>query len=296
MAGARRAPTAVAVVGPDGVVSGWSEGGRLLLGWAAEDVVGRPLADLLPGGVDPSGCVALRHRDGSTVDVVVDVQPLAGDGGQVLTVQRWERRPVIADLAFEQSPFALGVYDTDLRFLWVNASACRVMAHTEEQVRGLKYLDKFPGLGDKAYTDALAEVGRTGEPTRLITVFQPLGSDYANAWATSIWPVRDAEGRVRAVANWGFDMSAEYWARQRLLILNEAGRGIGRTLDVIGTAQELATTPVPGFVDVVGVDLFEEVLRGEEPPPGFSAGAAVALVRAARTGDPAPPEPVVHAP
>ena len=39
--------------------------------------------------------------------------------------------------------------------------------------------------------------------------------------------------------------------RQRLLMLNEASRGIGRTLDVIGTAQELARTPVPGFVDLV---------------------------------------------
>ena len=61
-------------------------------------------------------------------------------------------------------------------------------------------------------------------------------------------------------------MSAEYWARQRLLLLNKASGGIGRTLDVIGTAQELATTPVPGFVDLVSVDLFDEVLRGEEPP------------------------------
>ena len=296
MAGARNAPTAVAVVGPDGVVSGWSEGGRLLLGWDADDVVGRPLADLLPGGVTPSGCAALRHRDGSTVDVVVDVQPLSGAEGQVLTVQRWERRPNIADLAFEQCPFALGVYDTEMRFLWVNASACRVITHTEEQVRGLKYLDKFPDLGDKEYTDKLAEVARTGEPARLITLYRALGSDSANAWATSIWPVRDAEGRVRAVANWGFDMSAEYWARQRLLMLNEAGRGIGRTLDVIGTARELATTPVPGFVDAVDVDLFEEVLRGEEPPAEFTAGEAVALVRAARTGEPVPPEPVVHAP
>ena len=92
-------------------------------------------------------------------------------------------------------------------------------------------------------------------------VCRPLGSSYANAWATSIWPVRDAEGRVRAVANWGFDMSAEYWARQRLLMLNEASGGIGRTLDVIGTAQELATTPVPAFTDLVTVDLFDEVLR-----------------------------------
>ncbi|MDQ0753245.1 PAS domain-containing protein/anti-sigma regulatory factor (Ser/Thr protein kinase) [Streptomyces africanus] len=331
MAGKQDARAAALVVGPDGVVSGWSESGRLLLGWTAKEAVGRPVTDLLaapppPGfpessgsGPDHTALIPLRHRDGSTVDALVSAHPLFGADGRALghavTVQRWERRPVIADLAFEQSPFALGVYDPELRFLWINASSGRVIAHSEEQVLGKKYRELFPEFDrelfperdDKPYTDQLSEVARTGKPARLITVFQPLGSNYANAWATSIWPVRDAEGRVRAVANWGFDMSAEYWARQRLLMLNEASRGIGRTLDVIGTAQELARTSVPGFVDFVTVDLFDEVLRGEEPPlspaSGSGSGEAIALSRAAthRAKDdtdraPGPPVPVSHAP
>ncbi|MFF4363158.1 SpoIIE family protein phosphatase [Streptomyces sp. NPDC001604] len=302
MAGNEDAPTAVAVVGPDGLVSGWSEGARLLLGWTAQETVGRPVADLLvdpppPGfpegygvGPAPTGSIPLRHRDGSTLDAVVAAHPLFGPDsrvlGHALTIQRWGRRPVIADRAFEQSPFALGVYDPQLRFLWINASSARVIAHTEEQVLGKKYRELFPEFDrtlfperdDKPYTDALAQVARTGEPMRLITVFQPLGSNYANAWATSIWPVRDAEGRVRAVANWGFDMSAEYWARQRLLLLNKASGGIGRTLDVIGTAQELADTSVPGFADLVTVDLFDEVLRGEEPPSVSASGPGETIV------------------
>ncbi|MFD5909825.1 SpoIIE family protein phosphatase [Streptomyces massasporeus] len=329
MAGKQDEPTAVAVVDPDGTVSGWSDGGRLLLGWTAEDIVGRPVTDLLvdpppPGfpegfgaGPDPTGFVPLHHRDGSTLDAVVTAHPLSGPDGRALghavTVQRWGRRPVIADRAFEQSPFALGVYDPELRFLWINASSGRVIAHSEEQVLGRKYREVlpefdrslFPERDDKPYTDALAEVARTGEPTRLITVFRPRGSDYANAWATSIWPVRDAQGRVRAIANWGFDMSAEYWARQRLLILNKASGGIGRTLDVIGTALELATTPVPGFTDLVTVDLFDEVLRGEEPPSvaGLVSGEPVVLSRAARHSAqddtdraPGPTTPVSHPP
>ncbi|MEV3973070.1 SpoIIE family protein phosphatase [Streptomyces sp. NPDC050698] len=313
------APTAAVTVGMDGRMSGWSEAGRLLLGWSAQETVGRPVSDLFvtppPGfpdgnGTGPgfTGLASLRHRDGSTVDAVVTAHCLRGaEGGalgHMVTVQRWERRPVIADRAFEQCPFALGVYDPELRFLWVNAAACAVMAHSEEQVLGEKYRELFPELDDMAYTNQLSEVARTGVPARLITVFRPLGSDYANAWATSMWPVRDAEGRVRAVANWGFDMSAEYWARQRLLILNEAGKGIGRTLDVTGTAQELARAPVPGFADTVTVDLFHEVLQGEEPPapPSVAPGEAVTLHRAAlysaREGTdqgPRAAEPVEHA-
>ncbi|MEV6329267.1 SpoIIE family protein phosphatase [Streptomyces sp. NPDC051909] len=320
MAAEQDAPTAAVVVDPDGTVSGWSEGGRRLLGWTAEETVGRPVTDLLVDrppdspenhgtGSGLTGLVPLRHRDGSTVDTVLTAHPLRGaDGrtlGHVVTAQPWGRRPVIADRAFEQCPFALGVYDPELRFLWVNASACRVMAHSEEQVLGERYRELFPELDDMAYTNRLSEVARTGEPARLITVFRPLGSNYANAWATSMWPVRDAEGRIRAVANWGFDMSAEYWARQRLLILNEASGGIGRTLDVIGTAQELARTPVPGFADLVSVDLFDEVLRGEEPPSAsaFTPGGTIALSRAAQHSAkedndraPGPTTPVSHAP
>ncbi|MDT0386105.1 ATP-binding SpoIIE family protein phosphatase [Streptomyces dubilierae] len=327
MADQRDAPTAVAVIDADGTVSGWSEGGRLLLGWTAEDTVGRPVTDLLVDspalglpeghGTGHAEIIALRHRDGSAVDTVVTTQPLAGpDGraiGHVVTFQRWEGRPLIADRAFEQCPFALGVYDPDLRFLWINASSGRVIAHSEEQVLGRQYREVlpefdrtlFPERDDKPYTDKLSEVARTGEPARLITVFRPRGSDYANAWATSIWPVRDSEGRIRAVANWGFDMSAEYWARQRLLMLNEASGGIGRTLDVIGTAEELARTSVPGFVDLVSVDLFDEVLRGEEPPSAsaFTPGETVRLSRAARYTskedagrDAGPTTPVTHAP
>ena len=321
--------TTALVVGPDGVVSGWSESGRLLLGWTAQDTVGRPLADLLaapppPGfpenhssGPDHAELIPLRHRDGSTVDALVSAHPLLGPGGRalghVVTVQRWERRPMIADLAFEQCPFALGVYDPELRFLWINASSGRVIAHSEEQVLDKKYREVlpefdrslFPERDDKPYTDQLADVASTGKAARLITVFRPRGSDYANAWATSIWPVRDAEGRVRAVANWGFDMSAEYWARQRLLILNEASAGIGRTLDVLGTARELATTSVPSFIDLVTVDLFDEVLRGEEPPSAseFTPGETIVLTRAARHSAkedtdraPGPTTPVSHTP
>jgi anti-sigma regulatory factor (Ser/Thr protein kinase) len=54
-------------------------------------------------------------------------------------------------------------------------------------------------------------------------------------------------------------------ARQRLALLFEAGSRIGTTLDVTRTAEELAEVAVPHLADGVTVDLFEPVLRGEEP-------------------------------
>ncbi|MEE1754677.1 SpoIIE family protein phosphatase [Streptomyces sp. SP18CS02] len=54
-------------------------------------------------------------------------------------------------------------------------------------------------------------------------------------------------------------------ARNRLNLLYDAGVGIGTTLDVVRTAEELAEVAVPRFADYVTVDLADPVLRGEEP-------------------------------
>ncbi|MET9463807.1 SpoIIE family protein phosphatase [Streptomyces sp. NPDC006544] len=56
-------------------------------------------------------------------------------------------------------------------------------------------------------------------------------------------------------------------ARRRLKLLYDAGVGVGTTLDVERTAQELADVAVPRFADFVTVDLAEPVLHGDEPTP-----------------------------
>ncbi|MFL4908879.1 SpoIIE family protein phosphatase [Streptomyces sp. MMS24-I2-30] len=67
-------------------------------------------------------------------------------------------------------------------------------------------------------------------------------------------------------------------ARERLDMLYDAGVGIGTSLDVTRTAEELAELAVPRFADFVTVDLYESVLSGEEPQP------ALALCRVAGNG------------
>ncbi|MFF8912360.1 SpoIIE family protein phosphatase [Streptomyces sp. NPDC015032] len=54
-------------------------------------------------------------------------------------------------------------------------------------------------------------------------------------------------------------------ARERLRLLYDAGLGIGTTLDVVATAEELTEIAVPRLADFVTVDLADPVLRGDEP-------------------------------
>ncbi|MCW7945090.1 histidine kinase [Streptomyces hygroscopicus] len=57
-------------------------------------------------------------------------------------------------------------------------------------------------------------------------------------------------------------------ARERLTLLYDASVGIGTSLDVTRTAEELAELAVPRFADFITVDLFDSVLKGEEPEAG----------------------------
>ncbi|MEU8692384.1 SpoIIE family protein phosphatase [Streptomyces sp. NPDC048665] len=68
-------------------------------------------------------------------------------------------------------------------------------------------------------------------------------------------------------------------ARERLKLLYDAGVGIGTTLDVGSTADELARVAVPRFADFVTVDLADAVLYGDEP-----AATATDLRRIAMCG------------
>ncbi|MFE2279809.1 SpoIIE family protein phosphatase [Streptomyces sp. NPDC059454] len=67
-------------------------------------------------------------------------------------------------------------------------------------------------------------------------------------------------------------------SRERLNMLYDAGVGIGTSLDVTRTAEELAELAVPRFADFATVDLFESVLAGGHPD------AAGVLRRAASAG------------
>jgi GAF domain-containing protein/anti-sigma regulatory factor (Ser/Thr protein kinase) len=121
-------------------------------------------------------------------------------------------------------------------------------------------------LSGRAVTDELLHVG-----SRLIAVNQRPTDPHSQAMGT-VTTIRDST-ELLALSG-----KAEV-AGQRLALLYQAGVGIGTTLDVERTAQELARVAVPGFADYVTVDLADPVLAGDEP-----AGGAVNLRRTAVHG------------
>ncbi|WP_236047935.1 SpoIIE family protein phosphatase [Streptacidiphilus fuscans] len=203
-----------------------------------------------------------------------------------------EPRRSLAERAFEQSPVPWMLCDATGRLLRINAKMSELggmsdSGLTDEDLRGrLPSELPLPHIDRSVLEESerlIREVAATGEPITLETYAPRPGESRTGAWAVSYTPVRDADGRLDAVAVSAVEFSEQFAARRRQALLDAAGARIGTSLDVSRTAQDLADVVVPGFADFVSVDLLDGVFRGEEPAAGPPAGD-VRLRRAAQAG------------
>ncbi|MEW2487007.1 SpoIIE family protein phosphatase [Streptomyces sp. NPDC048411] len=278
---------ALAVAAPDGTLTSWSTGAEQLLGYSAGEAVGRLAAALLasplPIGVrerlgrqeDWTGRVVLRHRDGSAVECRLRARPLpTGDGRASWLL---EGVPVEEEVdratdpllcwSFDQSPFALAIYDSEGRFLRVNEPMSKQLAASERDLRGLRITEHMPDPAFRTPEQSVDRVLQTGEPEHIEINVKVPGEPQAHAWTIQFTPLKDSLGLVHGVQLAALDFSEQYAARERLALLDEASRRIGSSMDVTRTAQELADVAVPALADYVLVDLLDPVLHGDEPPP-----------------------------
>ncbi|MEU5463830.1 SpoIIE family protein phosphatase [Streptomyces althioticus] len=284
--------SAALVADARGVVTGWSEGARRLTGFSADEAVGRPVRDLLaeePGSGEmaeepdsgeiphggpplPQGTVTVRHRDGHALTLRIEVSPLYGPGdetaGYVITAApAGARETSLGGLVFEQSSLPISVFDTDHRFVRLNAAACEAMGGSEETLLGRTFLDAAgPSEGTRSIDRNMREVVETGRSMRDETYSQVGAGPDEQTWDVEMWPLRDTTGRVVGAALAGLDSTEQHRARLRLALIDEATTSLGTTLDVVRTAEELVALLVPDFADFAAVDLLDWVLDAEAPP------------------------------
>jgi len=306
--------TATATVDSRGLVTGWNEGARRLLGHPPSEVVGRPAADLLAGapaaraaehfGSLPrwSGPVTLRHRDGrDVVATVLAHRREAGGGGTewvlVCPVARPSRPPrddSLVTWGMVQAPCAMALYDAGLRLWWANARMEAVVGLPQEVMRGLRIceivLDPQAGVTEQRMRTVL----ETGKAQDVQVPVHLSGQARARVWATSLAPVRDAGGRMRGVILAAHEVTEGHRARQRLALVNDASVRIGSTLDLARTAQELADVAVPQLADFVTVDLLPEIEDDDDLPTGAPPSPVMLRRVASRSVLPGCPEAVLE--
>jgi PAS domain S-box-containing protein len=178
--------TARVVVDERGIMTGWSEGARRLLGYRPDEIVGRP-AGLLDGDASPqmlrgiraaprwNGRVTLRHRNGGRVEAGV----IAHHRTQRDTAPDWllvspldgAARPEDDKLAawcFQQSPScAMWTFDTHLRHRGVNHYAELIGNLTGADHRGLRVTAIWVRPGMDRLEQSMLRALQTGEPRHL---------------------------------------------------------------------------------------------------------------------------------
>ncbi len=279
-----------------GVVISWTPAAERLLGYPAAEVLGRAAVELLavPGdaarvaavarwaGDGWSGSVAARHRDGSAIQLAVQVAPvITAAGGGTADAGRWSvvalkewRVPgggvnqLMLEPFLAHAPVGLAVLDTDLRYVWVNA----VLEHLIplERRLGRTVGEVLPRLEAEAFEERMTRVLATGTPVMDYEFRSPTYADptQERAYSASFFRLAGPHGGGVGIWYMVIDVTERWRAQEGLALLNDASARIGSTLDVTRTAQELADVAVPPLADFVAVDLLDSVLRGEEPVPG----------------------------
>ncbi|MFG2645039.1 SpoIIE family protein phosphatase [Streptomyces sp. NPDC048370] len=289
-----------------GTVVGRPYAAERLLGYPAAELGGRRVGSLLAGdeaGRLPeilatskrdggwSGVLLARHRDGRTVAVDVTVLPLPGEAGParwlVVAVgaapsRQWTMGPALLERMVTEMPIGLCFVDTELRCVWSNTALEHFGGGTVEQRRGKRLAEIQPGMNADIVESKMRQVLTTGQP---VVAYEHVGRtrshpDRDHAHAMSFVRLDDDNGRALGVCYAVVDITDRYRARLRLALMARASERIGRSLDVMGTAQDLADVAVPALADFVAVDLLDAVLRGAEPSPGPTAAAtSLRLVR-----------------
>ncbi|MDX5562620.1 SpoIIE family protein phosphatase [Streptomyces sp. ID05-04B] len=305
------ADTAPLLLDGRGVVTSWTGDAERLLGYPAAEAVGRDLAALLTradagrvadvlarcredGGW--AGLLSARRRDGRPMPVMARVTSAQEPGGparwlallnEMSDAPGWNMSRSVLEQMVGDSPIGIAIVNTDLRFVWSNAALARFGGGPPERRLGLRLADVQPGLDSVSIEAQMRRVLESGEP---VIGYELLGRVQAaphreTAHMLSFTRLEDERGGPMGVYYTVVDMTERHRARQRLALLDRAGRCIGRSLDITRTAQELADVAVPDFADVVTVDLLEPVLRGAEPVSARSTGGpddSVTLRRAGR--------------
>ncbi|MDT6982557.1 SpoIIE family protein phosphatase [Streptomyces lusitanus] len=294
------ADAAPLLLDPHGLVTGWTVHAERLLGHGAAEAVGRKLADLLETGdaermddvlarcrtgSDWSGLMTARHRDGRPVPVAVRVAPTTAPQGRpavlVLlselgdTAQGWDMSRDVLEQIVAGNPIGIAIVDTDLRYVWSNAALEQFGGGPARSRLGLRVAEVQPGLDSASAEQRMRHVLETGEQ---VVGYESVGRVRSaplreTAHMVSFTRLENDRGEPTGVYYTVVDVTDGHRARQRLALLDRAGEHIGRTLDVMTTAQELADVAVPGLADFVTVDLLETVLKGAEPVPQPLAGS-----------------------
>ncbi|WP_406263635.1 SpoIIE family protein phosphatase [Streptomyces sp. NBC_00191] len=232
---------AAVVLDAEGRIDLWSPQAEDLFGYSAEEALGQYAGNLLvheeqmevvlgvfaqviEEGSSWAGVFPVRHKDGSTRLVEFRNMRLQDDQGDnyalglaadQATLRQVERDLALSARLVSQSPIGLGVLDTDLRYVSVNAAEERMNGVPAAEHVGRHVHDVLPFL-DESFEATMREVLATGTPVSdQYTVGRtPADPENEHAWSISFHRLEAPNGKVLGVVTSSVDVTERHRAVQ----------------------------------------------------------------------------------
>ncbi|WP_369243845.1 SpoIIE family protein phosphatase [Streptomyces sp. R41] len=261
-----REGTAAAVIDADGSVVGWTQGAHRLLGYAAEEVLGRPFANLLvpAGAAGRSGSAQLRHRSGHQLEVRLRISRLSARDG----ARRWLA-------AIDAHPAPRRQHESE-RLSLLSEASTRIGTTLDVMHTGQELADYVvPRLADYATVD-LAESASLGE--------EPLARLGTNAGRIPVF-------RRAGVASIHEGIPESLWERGEPVFVPPSSpftqvltSGESYLEPALGTALDSWLQSDPQRAQVIGATSMHTVMM----VPIQARGTVLGIAVFARTDNPAP--------
>ncbi|MFF7632613.1 SpoIIE family protein phosphatase [Kitasatospora sp. NPDC008050] len=299
-------------IGPDGLISQWSERAADFFAVPAAEALGAdPVTTLVPrelwrrgrarlertlAGEEWVGTAPYRGADGREGLAEVYLMPAVGPNGEqaaqesspgalCLAVDLGRLRRIETELAaseavFGQTPSGFFLFDRQLRLQRVNRAFAEAVGLEPEALAGRGAHDLFTTSEAERLESALRQVLQTGDPVVDLRFSGAVPTRAGERrWAISLYRLTGPGERPMGVAGQVNDITSRHVAereaagvRRNLALVNEASAHIGSTLDLETTAKELLDVVVPQFCDLATVDLYSSLLSGESGPSLTGAG------------------------
>ncbi|MEW2041370.1 PAS domain-containing protein, partial [Streptomyces sp. NPDC005534] len=245
---------AAMVLDAEGRIVFWTPQAEDLIGYTAEEVLGKYaarliihpehlqsvsklFAEVLATGRSWAGAFPIRHKDGSTrlmefrnmrlLDDLGDVYAL-GIAADHTLLQRVETDLALCEQLINQSPIGLALMDPDLRYLMVNPALERIDGIPAEDHIGRHLRETLPFPDVDTVESALRQVLTTGTP--LLDQYHvgrpPADPEHEHAWSLSFYRLEDPGGRVLGAAASVVDVTERHRADEGA---KKSGEGRNRT-------------------------------------------------------------------
>ncbi|MFF1264140.1 SpoIIE family protein phosphatase, partial [Streptomyces sp. NPDC058321] len=260
----------LALIDDSGRVIEWGHLAEELFGWSAEEAVGRSVTTLMCGAATDGE----RQRERFSETASVLVKPVLRGTSVVWRVLAVADAMSGQDVAIlkamlAHSPVVLHVLDNQLRVVRTSTTTTGLEDAPVGHLLG-KHFTKAYELAEPEEEVAVAQrVLENGEPVvnRLVRRIRKPDQPTRRIRSVSYFRLEDSHGDVAGLVTSAVDVTDRENAQNRLALLDTVRTRVGHPLNVGTVCQELVEAVVPAFAGIADVEVIEDVIRGNEPPP-----------------------------